>query len=227
MAWGQPMAKHDAIEVRIGGKEIAQAISRGDRAALENVSKAIVVCSRIAHYSRARVLKGRYASTPRSYAPRPRYVVSEGYADLLPITKRFYKSSQAFHTAARGKPGNVTGGMLEGLRVRNFGAKGAVVEFAGTSMGSRIKARKSGTYNQRVKVANRKKARQVYWRLRVNPIQPTDQEVEALGSVTSLLLGEKIAKNFSARQGETVMTGDRLLAALLAADSKNGTPVRL
>lgn len=221
------MPKDEPIEVRIGGKAIAKAISRNDRAALDNVSKAIVVCSRIAHYSRARVLKGKYASTPRAYAPRPRYVVSEGYAELLPITKRFYKSSKAFHAAARGKPGNVTGGMLKGLRVRNFGAKGAVVEFAGTSMGSRIKARKSGTYNQRVKVANRKKARQVWWRLRVNPIQPTDQEVAALGSVTSLLLGEKIAQNFSARPGASTMTGDRLLASLLAADTKNGTPVRL
>ena len=227
MAWGAQMPKDDPIEVRIGGKAIAKAISRNDRAALDNVSKAIVVCSRIAHYSRARVRKGKYASTPRAYAPRPRYMGSKGYAELLPITERRFDSSQAFHRAARGKPGNVTGGMLKGIRVRNFGAKGAVVEFAGKSMGSRIKARKKGGANQRVTASNVKKARHVYWRLRVNPIQPTDQEVEALGSVTSLLLGEKIAKNFSARPGETVMTGDRLLASLLAADSKNGTPVRL
>jgi hypothetical protein len=221
------MPKSDPIEVRIGGKAIAKAISRGDRAALDNVSKAIVVCSRIAHYSRARVRKGKYASTPRSYATRPRYMISEGYAELLGQKKRRWESSKAFHAAVIGDPGNVTGGMLKGLQVRNYGAKGAVVEFAGKSMGSRIKARKKGGANQRVTAANKKKALAVFWRLRVNPIQPTDPEVEALGSVTSLLLGEKIAKNFSARPGETVMTGDRLLASLLAADSKNGTPVRL
>ena len=220
------MPKSEPIEVRIGGKAIAKAISRGDRAALNNVSKAIVVCSRIAHYSRARVLKGRYASTPRSYATRPRYMVSEGYAELLPITERRFDSSQAFHRAARGRPGNVTGGMLKGLRVRNFGAKGAVVEFAGKSMGSRIKARKKGGSNQRVKVANRKKAQALYWRLRVNPIQPTDREVQALSNSTALVLGSSIATGWDAKPGTTKIV-ETYHVQRISDDIRRGVPVRM
>ena len=222
------MAKPEPIEVRIGGKAIADAIARSDRAALLQVSRALIIASRIARYSRDRVKRGEYATKPRPYGTRGRYYISEGYADLLYEKKRRWKSSKAFHDAVAGEPGYVTGGMLKGLRARNWGSQGAVVEFAGKSMGSRIKKRKRGGPNQAVMVANKKKALAVWWRLRVNPIQPKDDEVEAVGSVTAKILNEAIGRTWDAKTMKlTNPSGPWLLINQIARDIESGTLARL
>ncbi len=221
------MPTRDPIDVRIGGKAIQKAIAGDDRAALENVSRAIIVCARLVENARKRAKRGRYATPPRPYSLRRPYIVSKAYAEALGSSKLVYKSSAAFHGSQGKHAGNVTGGMWSGLRVRNYGAKGAVAEFAGRSLGSRIKRRKRGGANHNVKVANKKKAARLFSRLRVNPIQPTAVELEALSSATTLVLGENISASMGGKNGGSVGGGDMLLMRRIVDDLKRGVQVRL
>ena len=235
------MVNREPIEVRIGGKKIKDAINADDSAALEHVSKAIIVAHRMARRAKSRVLRGLYVGKPRAYSTQtrrrkradgsmgfvPSYFISEGYREKIGAEKKSYKNSMTFHQAVGGKPGNVTGGLLSGIRVRNYGIKGAVVEFAGRSLGSRSKKRKRGGKNERVKVANRKKARQVWWRLKVNLLQPDDREIQSLGCATALLLSDEIAKGMTAKRGERNTNGDVVLVNRIIGDIKNGVQVKI
>ncbi len=222
------MANDDPIEVRIGGKTIQNAITADDGPALDRVSRALIVASRLAHTARDRARRGRYVGAPRRYSHKRPYIISEGYADAVGLSRRGWRSSHVFHLVAKGVPGVITGGMLGGLRVRNYGIKGAVVEFAGRSLGSQIRKRKRGGANQRVMVANRKKASQVWRRLRINLIQPTDDEVAAMGSATTLVLADAIGRAMSATKTQVAdTTGSMLTTRQIMGDLRRGTPPRL
>ncbi len=222
------MANDDPIEVRIGGKTIKNAISADDGPALERVSRALIVVSRLARTARDRSRRGQYVGSPRPYSHKRPYIVSKSYAAAVGNKRQGWRSSAVFHGAVKGVPGVITGGMLGGLRVRNYGIKGAVVEFAGRSLGSMTRKRKRGGANQRVMVANRKKASQVWRRLRVNLIQPTDTEIIAMGSATTLVLAADIGRAMSATKTQVAdTTGSILTTRQIMGDLRRGTPPRL
>ena len=214
----------DPIEVRIGGKTVQEAIAANDLQAINRLSAALTTAARLARTMRARAMRGDFASQPRPYSTRRPYIISESYAQAIGTRKRSYAGSEAMHgETGRTIPGNITGGMWGGLRVRNFGAVGAVIEFAGRSLGSRIKANKRGT-NQRVQVANRLKGAQVWKRLRINPIQPTIREIQGVGTALTALAARALA--FGGRTQITSTSGDAILARELVADIEAGRVTR-
>ena len=222
----------DLVEVRVNGKTIRDAVAENRTADLQLVSNALVVTTRLAKTIRKRAQRGLFATsrlpynaTVRGSKSRPRwYFISEGYQQKVGAPQRRYLHSNDFHSKS-GKmiAGNITGGMWKGLRVRNFGVRGAIIEFTGRSLGSRIKKRSRGKPNQRVKVGNRRKAATVFKTLKVNVIAPRDQEIEALGTAAVEVLGTLTA--FGAPV--TVQpSGDRTLARALVEDIRTGRVTR-
>ena len=220
------MSSDDLITVRVAGKALDEAIANNDNAALANVSRSMISCSRLAYHARKRFLAGKYAAPTRRYSLRRPYIISEGYAEALGVKRRGYKSSADFHSKVKGKKGLMTGGMIKGLRVRNYGALKAVVEFAGKSIGSRIKKNKNST-NQRVNVSNRKKSSQLWKRLRLNPIQPTDDEIRAFGSATTNFLADEIFETIAAIKKTRQYEGNIMLASNLTSDLRRGSRIRI
>jgi hypothetical protein len=130
----------DLVEVRVNGKT------------------ALVVATRMAKTIRQRAQRGDFATKPKPYRTGGRYdprtgqmspyFISEGYKEKLGAPFRRFQSSAHFHrVVGRRVAGNVTGGLWAGLRVRNFGISGAVIEFTGRSLGMRIKKRSRGKPN--------------------------------------------------------------------------------
>ena len=219
----------DAIEVRVNGKSIRDAVAQNRTQQLDRLSNAIVVTTRLAKTIRQRAQRGDFATSRLPYSSRRKtdrsgrrsfYYISEGYQDKIGAPKRRYATSLEMHRMS-GKmiAGNVSGGMWTGLRVRNFGTKGAVIEFSGRSLGMRIKKRSRGKPNQRVNVGNRRKAATVYKTLKVNVIQPKDAEIQALGTAAVEVLGMITA--FGAPTKITP-SGNRTLARRLVDDIRAG-----
>lgn len=77
-----------------------------------------------------------YAERTKSQKPAPLYINDKSFS---------WKSSQFWHHILRkdDMTFNRTGGMWAGLRVRNYGAKGAIIEFAGKSEGQQGEWRKA------------------------------------------------------------------------------------
>jgi hypothetical protein len=223
------MASVEAVEVRIGGKTVKDALAANRMGILGRLSRAIVVTTRLAKTVRIRAQAGDYATSRLAYSsrklgPRSWYFISQGYADALGARKRRYEHSLDFHRSNnRMIAGNITGGMWSGLRVRNFGTKGAVIEFAGRSIGAQIKKRRRGKANQRVMVGNRRKSATVYRTLKVNVIQPNDEEIKALGSAVVEVVGRLTA--FGAPT-KVQSSGDRALARQLVSDIEAGRVTR-
>ncbi len=220
----------DLVEVRISGKAVANALKANDFAQLDKLTNALAVTTRLAKTIKQRAMRGDFATQRRPYRTRGRYIpsigrmlpffVSEGYAEKTGAGKRKFKSSEEFHRKiGKMAGGNVTGGMWSGLRVRNFGTRAAVIEFAGKSMGSRIKKLKRGRTNQRVNVANRLKAATVWRTLKFNLIQPKDKEIQALATAIADVLGHAIC--FGAPL-KVRGSGDRALARHLVQSIETG-----
>jgi hypothetical protein len=227
------MAARDAIEVRIGGKTVKDALAANRIGQLGQLSRAIVATTRLAKAVRVRAQRGDFATQRRPYRARgvwdpnqnkfSSYFISEGYKRALGARYQRYQSSAAFHTdVGRQVAGNITGGMWSGLRVRNFGTRGAVIEFSGRSLGSRIKSGKRRT-NENVKVANRLKAASVYKSLAINVIQPSDAEINALGTAAVTVVAK--ATSFGGRPTINA-SGDRALARQLVSDIEAGRVTR-
>ncbi len=119
-----------------------------DPSVMKGVRKPMAVARATATYIRDRVSKrGELATKARrggQYGTRKPYKVNEAYAQKLGLKRSEYKSSAAFHGAARvrRRTFNVTGGMWAGLRVRSFGSSGAITEFAGRSLAQTKRRRK-------------------------------------------------------------------------------------
>jgi len=140
----------DLVEVRVNGKEIAAAIAENRTQQLDRVANALVVATRMAKTIKRRAQRGEFATKPRPYRTGGRYdprtgqmspyYISEGYQEKLGAPFRRFQSSAHFHrVVGRRVAGNITGGLWAGLRVRNFGVEGAIIEFTGKSIGMRIK----------------------------------------------------------------------------------------
>lgn len=118
--------------------------------------------------------EGRTATPPQPYRgsdedssrtkKRRSYFISPAYMDRIGAPKRYWKTSADFHAAMGVKPGSflVSGGMWDGLQVRNYGADGAVIDFGGSSLG----AKSTNTANTQVSKPG--EGQQQLWLVRKN-----------------------------------------------------------
>jgi len=149
------------------------------------------------------------------------YKISEAYAQALGLHETTYRSSAAFHEAAGTKPGSfrVTGGMWQGLQVRNVGAGSVVLDFEGSSTGAARQSSTTKTGRQRsrpVRVRNQVKAGTVYRFSKVNVVQPKDTENEAMAAAVCRWSQNMLVRTLGATAGEFGTTGDQqLLQAIL------------
>lgn len=113
------------------------------------LAPAIETAKILAKYMRKRVQSGgtvtppdQYDATPprtssRGLARKRRFHIGSDYAALAGTDKFDFYSSADFHQAVGAVAGRglVSGGMWNGLRVRNYGGDGAMVDFGGSSLG--------------------------------------------------------------------------------------------
>jgi hypothetical protein len=132
--------------IRVGlSKKLAAdpaALARFEQLALP-IARAVAA----AIYERVAV-RGRTATPPASYKRaaggtrrnRTRYYITDAYAAKLGLSETNWPDSASMHEAAGVRAGThkVTGGMWDGLQVRNFGASGkaAIIDFGGSSLGA-------------------------------------------------------------------------------------------
>lgn len=195
-----------------------------DPARLRAVNKPLALARVMAESVQERVMvRGVTATAPKPYAAhvvqnrrtvtttasgaktKKGYVISPAYATAAGIDRNRFDSSADMHAAAGVKPGTyrVTGQMWKGLQVRTFG-DGAVIEFAGVSLGSTSKPRFAWQRRADGKMAPRRskagdivllkpknvrnweKAGTVFKHSRINVVQPTDTEtrdmIDGLGA---------------------------------------------
>jgi len=126
------------------------------KSATEDVRAALAqpmaIARATARHIQRRIRRGRTATKAQPYQQRaaeyvvnPKtkrrnrrsYYVSPAYAEAagVPGQTRWLNSAE-FHTAVNGKPGNVTGKMLDGIRARNYGRDAVVIDFAKSSLGA-------------------------------------------------------------------------------------------
>lgn len=221
-------------------------LTLADPAKLRAVQRPLALAKVMAEAVQQRVMvRGQPATTAKPYAthtthPDTRritsrnsaggktkrgYVVSTQYATAAGVSTNRYDSSADFHRATGTKPGTyrVTGKMWQGLQVRNFG-NGAVIEFAGVSLGGSSKPRvawqrvdgKSAPRRNRKgdvvvlkpkNVRNWEKAGIVFRQSRVNVIQPTDYETRDLvdGVGAKLFDAIRIVTTDGLSSGDTVL----------------------
>jgi hypothetical protein len=187
----------------------------------------------LAKHIQTRAKKGHFATSPGSWADGPSgkdrkdsnrpFFVLPSYARAANAPE-MAASSRAWHAAAGAKIGNVTGGMWKGLGVVSS-PRGVTIRFGGKSEARSLvnarKMRKGEKVMVRSEVIeNRTKAGAVMDSLRVNIIQPSDQELQAVIAVVMLaaageahrILGFRVPAHVAA----TVQRGSdpRLLSAL-------------
>lgn len=125
-----------------------------DPALMKRVAQPLALALVMAEAMEQRVRSGKTATPPKPYAThvverrqvqtqtktgaktKAGYVISPYYASKLGIGAERFANSADMHAAAGVRLGTfrATGGMWDGLQVRNFG-NGAVIEFAGVSLG--------------------------------------------------------------------------------------------
>jgi hypothetical protein len=145
------------IEVRVS-KTVA-----ADPDALRRLERPMLIARIVAEHVKRRVrTKGKTAyATPR-YRTKGGYKTSSAYDKLagVRVDDDSHSSSAAWHRAARKRAGtyDITGGMWSGLRVRNYGRRGAVIDFGGSTLGR--ERGKDARLDQRIKaIRERAKAR--------------------------------------------------------------------
>lgn len=148
------------------------------------------------------------------------FVISEDYARLIGVTKTRYRSSAAFHdeVGVRRNTFRVSGGMWEGLQVRNVGSDAVIIDFAGSSPGAFPSSARTATGRTRKKaplVRNQAKAGTVFNKLGVNPIQPTDGEQEALAAAVCRWSQRMMTLALGATTGHFQTTADQQLLGRL------------
>lgn len=142
----------------------------------------------------------------------------------------YWKSSAAFHRVARkdDRSFDRSGGMWSGLRVRNFGQKGAIIEFAGRTIGQSMKKavrrdRKGNvrqTYTPQ-KATNALKAWSVFATKSINLMQPQPALQQEFEAAVEIVVAGWLGKSL---QGNTITglppaTGHaKQFAAALAAE---------
>ena len=146
------------------------------------------------------------------------YVISDEYARLLGVTQTRYRSSAAFHEAVGTKPGTyrVSGGMWRGLQVRNVGASTAIVDFGGSSPGGTRQSQTTAsgrTRSRAPQVRNQVKAGTVFRQHKVNPIQATEDEQQAILAAVTRWSQVLVCRLLGATIGRFDGDGDRQLLA--------------
>lgn len=169
--------------------------------------------------------RGDTATVSKGYAGptggKSRYSVTKEYAELVGLHATRYRSSASFHQLAGTRPGTyrVTGGMWAGLQARNYGSDGAIIEFAGSSLGSDRKSARTKTGRERtrpVKVLNREKAGRVFQAMKLNVLQPKDSENEAVGAAVCRWSQRMLGAILGAEIGTFTSSADpTLLQAIL------------
>lgn len=128
-----------------------------------------------ARHIQQRVMRGQFATNPEPFSntphagvqKKPRYYVSPAYAAATGLGEQTrWESSRAMHMAAGATPGVGTGEMVKNIQVRNYGSEGAVIEPAGSSLGSSstrtaLTTSKKGTYEITLSDNGKLRARQV------------------------------------------------------------------
>lgn len=224
----------DLVLVRVNGKAVPKAIEQNRLDLVNNLSRALIVTTRLAKTIRKRAQLGKFASQRRPYRTGGKwdskqgmirkYWISEGYAEAVNAPFRKFFSSAHFHKViGRQVAGNISGGMWKGLEVRNIGTRGAIIEFKGRSMGAIIKRTSRGKFKQRNLVGNKRKARTVWLTLKVNVIQPTQREIDSIGAAAVVVWGKAIAYGATA---DIKLNGDRALARQLVRDIEDGRVTR-
>lgn len=121
------------------------------------------------------------------YGKKP-VALSEQYQRLAGLPRRWFNSSEQMHAALPNRTGySVTGAMWAGLQVRGTGRNDAIADFAGRSVGrghSKIiprNRRKPILMNEPQIVRNSQKAGAILYFHRVNILEPTMSEAQAVG----------------------------------------------
>lgn len=125
------------------------------------------------------------------------YRISSRYADAAGVKGTKWRNSAAFHAAARAKSGaaNVTGGMWQGVRARNFGESSAILDFGGSSLGGDAtfgKTKGGRDRKQAPKIRNSLKAAAVLRSQRVHLLEPTGDENAAMGSALARWMTDRV-----------------------------------
>jgi len=209
------------IEVRVRYTKAAQ----GDPAMLARLRRPMVLGEALARQVADRVARqGRTATPFDAYSGERKgraYVVSDAYAAQLGLAGARWRSSSAFHAGAGVRPGTAraTGGMWRGLQVRNSGADAVILDFAGSSLGAKRQATKTKSGRQRARpvlIRNQTKGGTVWRHSRVNVLQPTDSENEALGAAVARWAQQLISATLGGEVGRFSSSGDPVLLARLA-----------
>ena len=227
------MDEEDLVLVRVNGKTVPKAIAENRLDLVNNLSRALIVTTRLAKTIRQRAQRGDFATKRRPYRTGGKwdskqgmirkYFISKGYAQATGAPFRKFFSSAHFHKViGKGVAGNISGGMWSGLEVRNIGTSGAIIEFKGKSVGALIKKTKRG-YNQRVNIGNKRKARTVYLTLKVNVIQPKDREIASIGDAAVVAWGKAIGYGATA---DIKLNGDRALSRQIVRDVEDNRVTR-
>lgn len=202
------------IEVRVRYTKAAQA----DPSLMAKLQQSMVLAEAVAKRLSVRVVQqGRTATPAKPYGTgNKRYSINDAYAQALGITAKRFRNSQEFHNLVGAKPGTfrVSGGMWAGLQVRNVGGSAAVVDFAGSSIGSARQSTKTATGRQRktpVKVRNQSKAATVFLSSGVNVLQPTALEEEALLAGVTRWSQQILGRVLGAEAGSFSTTADQQL----------------
>lgn len=143
--------------------ELSNTGKQADPRTLRRLQLALEVAEETARVIRKRAWRGRFATPAKPYAgPAPAaagkrrrvYRVAADYAQDAGADKTVFASSADFHRSVGAVPGNTTGALWDGLRTRNFGTAGAVIEFGGSSKSARAGwKRKTVTERDSVEVA--------------------------------------------------------------------------
>lgn len=138
--------------IRIDDGDLQELLTKWSKNATAEIRAALqqpmAIAQATASHIHDRVIRGQFASPPQPYKQRatagPRkhksYYISPAYAVAAGLGERTkFRSSAEMHGAIGSTPGksNVTGGMWRGLQVRNYGSEFAVIEFGGSSLGSK------------------------------------------------------------------------------------------
>ena len=173
-------------------------------------------------YSGERIGKPRVGKDGKNGKPRKRkFVIAQDYASRIGLSETVFDSSADMHSKAGTRLGTfrVSGGMWEGLQIRNFGANGVVIDFAGSSLGGGRQSSKTATGRTRsksVRIRNQIKAGTVFRYSAVNVIQPKESEQEACGAAVARWSQQMIGQIMGAEVGAFSTSADpTMLRAIL------------
>jgi len=234
------------ITVKVKWSKAASAQTPDGAAIRRRLEQPMVYQTALARIMKTRAMAGGFATPAKPFktratagpAKKKSYYISPHYAAALALglQTKFDSSAEMHQIAGLRAAGRASGKMWQGLQVRNFGSKGAVIEFGGSSLGSsstrtaisrRVqgpqqrggKAPKSihqedGSVKYRRKpklVRNSEKAGRVFKNSRVGLLQPTQNEYNAIHAAFLSRAGQVISEAFGRKSPGGQSGGDPAL----------------